>query len=112
MVEFILTLNDLFKWDQSLYNYNILNEKYRTASMTRGELNNGEPIDYGYGWRLTTYNNNEVIYHTGSTQGFRNIIYRIPSQKLTVIILTNRNTAGEFVTKGLAEKIVDIYLNN
>ena len=105
-------LDDLFKWDQSLYNYDILNKKYRTASMMRGELNNGEPIDYGYGWRLTTYKNNEIVYHTGSTQGFRNIIYRIPSQKLTVIILTNRNTAGEFVTKGLAEKVVDIYLNN
>ena len=105
-------LDDLYKWDQSLYSYVILNKKYRTASMTRGELKNGEPIDYGYGWRLTNYRNNEVVYHTGSTQGFRNIIYRIPSKKFTVIILTNRNTAGEFVTKGLAEKVTDIYLDN
>ncbi len=102
-------LEDMFKWDQALYQYKILDKEYRIASMTRGELNNGEPIDYGYGWRLTTYMNNEIVYHTGSTQGFRNIIYKIPSKEFAVIILTNRNSAGEFVTKGLAEKVVDIF---
>ncbi len=104
-------LDDLFKWDQSLYSYDILNKKYRIASMTRSALNNGDSIDYGFGWRLTTYKNNEIVYHTGSTQGFRNIIYRIPTKEFTVIILTNRNSAGEFVTKGIAEKIVDIYFS-
>ncbi len=101
-------LDDMFKWDQGLYQYKILDKKYRIASMTRGTLNNGESIDYGYGWRLTTYKNNEIVYHTGSTQGFRNIIYRIPSKEFTMIILTNRNSDGEFVTKDLAEKVVDI----
>lgn len=104
-------IKDMYKWDQSLYSDKILDDEYRNASMTRGTLNNGDKIDYGYGWRLTNYNDKEIVYHTGSTQGFRNIIYRIPSEKFTVIILTNRNEESEFVTKGLAEKVVDIYFD-
>ncbi len=103
-------LSDLYNWDQALFTSKILSDSLRTKSMTRGKLIGGEEIDYGFGWRLTNYKDNGVVYHTGSTQGFRNIIYRIPDKKFTVIILTNRNSAGEFVTKGIAEKVVDIYL--
>lgn len=104
-------VEDLFKWDQALYTSKILKDEYRNSSMQRGSLSSGEKIDYGYGWRLTNFNGMEIVYHTGSTQGFRNIIYRIPAEKFTVIILTNRNEDGEFITKDLAEKVVSIYFN-
>jgi CubicO group peptidase (beta-lactamase class C family) len=99
-------VEDLYKWEQSLYEHIILNEESLNNSSTRFLLNNGEKIDYGYGWHLKTYNGNEIVYHGGSTQGFRNVIYRVLAQKFAVIILTNRNE-GE--PEKIADTIFDLY---
>jgi hypothetical protein len=32
-----------------------------------------------------------MIYHTGTTRGFRNVMAMFPEKDLTIIILTNRN---------------------
>lgn len=102
-------VEDLLKWDQSLYTNKILTGDLRKEAMTRAVLTNGEKIDYGYGWHLKTYKGEEIVYHGGSTQGFRNIIYRVPSKKFTVIILTNRNE-GE--PEKIADEIFDLYHND
>ncbi len=99
-------VDDLVKWDQSLYTNLILSDDLRKESMTHAVLNNGEKIDYGYGWHLKTYKGEEIVYHGGSTQGFRNVIYRVPSKKFTVIILTNRNE-GE--PEKFAAKVYEIF---
>ncbi len=100
------SINDLFKWDQSLYTDKLLPLKMIRESFTRGTLNNGEKINYGYGWHLKKYLGHEIVYHDGETRGFRNIIYRIPDLKFTIILLTNRNKGD---TVNLAEKIASIY---
>ena len=102
------SIKDMYKWDQSLFTEKILPKKFIQASFTRGKLNSGERIDYGFGWHLKTYKNHEVVYHTGSTIGFRNIIYRIPDLKFTIILLTNRDEGD---TEKIAEEICDLYLN-
>jgi CubicO group peptidase (beta-lactamase class C family) len=99
-------VEDLFKWDQSLYKNIILSEELLKESTTRSLLNDGEKVDYGYGWHLKTYKGNEIVYHGGSTQGFRNVIHRVPSKKFTVIILTNRN---ESEPEKIADQIFGIY---
>lgn len=101
-------VDDLYKWDQSLFSDKILTDKLRIEAMTQAVLNNGEKVDYGYGWHLKIYKNEKVVYHTGSTQGFRNVIYRVPSQKFTVIILTNRNEGDP---GKIADKIFELYLS-
>jgi CubicO group peptidase (beta-lactamase class C family) len=100
-------IEDLFYWDQSLYSDKILPDDIRNESMTRKILNDGELFDYGYGWRLKIFMDEEVVYHTGSTIGGRTIIYRIPSKKFSIILLSNRNEGD---TLDIAEKIAGIYL--
>lgn len=97
---------DLFNWDRSLYSNKILSKENLQAALTRKETLDGEVFDYGYGWRLENYSGMEVTYHTASSIGFRNILYRIPSEKFTVIILTNRDEGD---TLELAHKVVDLY---
>jgi CubicO group peptidase (beta-lactamase class C family) len=46
---------------------------------------------YGYGWFIGEKRGHRAIWHTGETIGFRNAVLRLPDEKLTVIILTNRN---------------------
>jgi CubicO group peptidase (beta-lactamase class C family) len=104
------SLNDLYKWDQALYTDKLINKKYLDESWTMGKTNAGVEFPYGYGWRLEKYNDSKVVYHTGSTRGFRNIIYRIPDKKFTVVILTNRDADSEYSTLKFAHQVVDIYL--
>ena len=103
------SLNDLYKWDQALYTGKLIDKKYLDESWTRGITNNGIEFPYGYGWRLEKYHDMEVIYHTGSTRGFRNIIYRMPEKKFTIVIFTNRDAGSEFSTLKFAHQMVDYY---
>jgi len=98
------SLNDMFRWDQSLYTdslvpYEILNEAF-----TSGELSSGEKTGYGFGWRMDTYLYRNRAHHTGSTRGFRNVFMRFPDQKISILILTNRNSGRPI---NIAEKIAD-----
>ncbi len=100
-------LKDLFKWDAALYTEKILPQRIWFAAFENQQLNNGTKIDYGFGWHLKkTSTNQQVVFHTGSTTSFRNVIYRIPEKKITIIILTNRNIPEEDNMVQLAEKIL------
>ena len=98
------SLNDMFRWDQSLYvdtliPYEILNEAF-----TSGEISSGEKTGYGFGWRMDTYLYRNRAHHTGSTRGFRNVFMRFPDQQISILILTNRNSGRPI---NIAEKIAD-----
>lgn len=100
-------VEDLQKWNLALDKHSILSKKWQQEAFTNHHLYNAEMINYGYGWHLKQLDNGEKIqYHTGSTSSFRNIIYRNPKQKLTIIILTNRNQPEEEDMVGLAEKVL------
>ena len=104
------SLNDLFKWDQALYTNNLIDQKYLIESWTPGITLEGAEFPYGYGWHLEKRYSSEVVYHTGSTRGFRNILYRIPGNNFTIVILINRNAGPERTTLDYAYSITDIYL--
>ena len=99
------SVEDLFKWDQELYANRLVSASLRQQSFTPAMLNDGTQTKYGYGWYVEPYKNLSSVYHTGSTRGFRNAIFRLPDQHLTVIILTNRNE-GEPIE--LARKVADL----
>ncbi len=48
-------------------------------------------IRYGYGWRISEHRGRRTVMHTGETIGFRNALVRFPDQRLSIVILTNRN---------------------
>lgn len=102
-------LNDLFKWDQSLYTNSLLGRELLDLAFANHTLNNGEPINYGFGWWVEAYEGFNVNYHTGLSIGFRNIIYRVPSEKFTVVILTNNDAGEERISLDRAHMIMDIF---
>lgn len=102
-------LEDLYKWDQSLYTDQLLGQQYIDMSFTDHKTNDGEKMAYGYGWRVETYKGLDIVYHTGSSIGFRNILYRIPGKNFTVVILTNRDEGSEFSSLDKAHKVIDIF---
>lgn len=105
------SLEDLYKWDQVLYTDKLLRQDYMDMSFSNHKINDGSLMDYGFGWRIETYKGMDIVYHTGSSVGFRNIFYRIPSENFSAVILTNRDEGGEFSTLESAHKVVDVFFS-
>lgn len=104
-------LEDLYKWDQLLYTDKLLGQDYMDMSFSNHKINDGSLMDYGYGWRIEAYKGMDILYHTGSSIGFRNILYRIPSMNFSAVILTNRDAGGEFSTLESVHKVVDVFFS-
>jgi CubicO group peptidase (beta-lactamase class C family) len=81
------SLEDLAKWDASLYDERLLTSSSLRMAFTPSTHTDDPSIEYGFGWRIT----GETLWHSGETLGFRNVIVRYPQRRLTVIMLTNRN---------------------
>jgi len=82
------SIDDLAKWDAALYDERLL--KARSLQLAFSPANRTPEPDvpfYGFGWRI----NGDALWHSGESIGFRNVIVRYPKQKLTVIVLSNRN---------------------
>jgi CubicO group peptidase (beta-lactamase class C family) len=101
------TLQDFLAWDTALYGDDLVSDATLKKGFTRHTLNNGDEIDYGFGWRLDQYCGHRRIAHNGSWVGFRTGIARFPDEKLTIVVLTNRTDGnpGSYI-----QKIMDIYL--
>ncbi len=85
------TVEDLFKWDQSLYEDKILSAESKRLMFTPGLGN------YGYGIRITeqpigkTDQKTKIIGHGGAINGFNSLMTRAVEKRQTVIILDNVN---------------------
>jgi len=84
------TVEDLFKWDQSLYEDKILSAESKKLMFTPGLSN------YGYGIRITDQplgksdRKTKVIWHGGAgINGFGSLISRAVEKRQTVILLDN-----------------------
>ncbi|WP_163580477.1 serine hydrolase domain-containing protein [Gracilibacillus saliphilus] len=78
------TVEDLYKWDQSLYSDAIL------SSESRHQLFIKHSGNYGYGWEVSE----KSVHHEGGITGFNSLISRYMDEKLVIIILSNRAYYG------------------
>jgi CubicO group peptidase (beta-lactamase class C family) len=101
------TLNDLFRWDQALYGETLVSRATIEEAFTPARLNNGESIDYGFGWRIDTYQGHRRVRHGGSWIGFRTHIARYPDDRFSIVILSNR---ADFDPESYIDPITDIYI--
>lgn len=90
------SIADLAKWDAALYDDRLLSDQSRQLAFSPHVRVTGEPYQaaYGFGWRIT----GDSLWHSGETIGFRNVIVRYPRQRLTVVILSNRNDPEPYHT--------------
>lgn len=85
------TVEDMFRWDQSLYNSTLLS--HDMIEYSYGPCSNEKPgiKNYGLGWRMLCYpNGNKVIYHNGWWHGNNTSFYRLIKENMTIIVLGNR----------------------
>jgi CubicO group peptidase (beta-lactamase class C family) len=85
------TPRDLLKWDQAWYNGSVLNQPLVDSAFLPYSNERPSTYNYGLGWRLLMQpNDKKVIYHNGRWHGFNSAFARLPDEKVTIIILTNK----------------------
>jgi CubicO group peptidase (beta-lactamase class C family) len=83
------TIDDLSLWQQALTANTLLKKETLQKAYTNYTLNNGEKINYGYGWNIKTISNEVSYEHGGSIMGFKSMGVYIPSKGIYVVTLTN-----------------------
>ena len=103
------TIEDLFLWDQNFYNNKLGKEdqKIITNMYKEGRLNNGESSGHAYGLISNNYKGLKTFENGGSFAGYRSVILRFPDEKVSVIILANRNDAN---LRTMSYQLADVLL--
>jgi CubicO group peptidase (beta-lactamase class C family) len=101
------SIDDLRRWDQALNGATLLRRETLQQAESPAVVTDDPAIHYGFGWRISRHRGHRAVWHSGETRGFRNALVRFPDERLTVIILTNRNESPPY-RKALA--IADLYL--
>lgn len=88
------TVGDLYLFDQALYSRKLVRPE-TLAAMFKPGLENA-----GYAWEIYRHLNRRVVRADGRSWGFSNSLALYPADKVTIIVLSNIETAG-------ANKIAD-----
>jgi D-alanyl-D-alanine carboxypeptidase len=103
----VSTIGDLAKWNAALDSGKLLTDTSRTQMWTAAKLNNGQATQYGFGWRIGSFQGHRNIGHSGSTSGFSASLQRFPDDGLTVILLCNSDEPNIATT--MAKAIAGFY---
>jgi CubicO group peptidase (beta-lactamase class C family) len=79
------TIDDLMRWDTASYD----ESSVASRLATRGALDDGTPIHYGWGLSVRTHRGLPIHSHGGSFPGWAAKMVRFPAQRTTVAILAN-----------------------
>jgi CubicO group peptidase (beta-lactamase class C family) len=84
------SLDDMARWDAALDAHTLVSEASQRQAWTSAVTTRGTRVGYGFGWFVDSASDGPRLRHHGETSGFTNAILKIPSRRLTILILTNR----------------------
>ncbi|WP_108425216.1 serine hydrolase domain-containing protein [Flagellimonas amoyensis] len=102
------TVGDMLVWEEAIKNHVLLGKETTQMAFTNYTLNNGKPINYGYGWHIKEFGSVLSYEHGGSIFGFKSMGVYLPKEDVYVIGLSNCdcNSPTE-VTREIAKIILD-----
>lgn len=101
-------VDDMLKWQYAISNHKLLSASFTEKAFINYSLNNGQQIDYGYGWHIEKIKDKLVHDHGGSIFGFKSMGVYEPSQQIYVIGLSNCDcNSPTSITKDIAALLID-----
>lgn len=101
------TTDDLLTWLKNFYNPEKGWEDSFRKMLTTDTLNNGEENNYAFGIEIGSFDSYKRLQHRGGVGGFRSFICTYPSEKLSIVILTNFSSSGcEHIANRISELIL------
>lgn len=95
---------DLAKWEAAIETAKVVRRETQEMAFRPWVATDAAGVGYGFGWRIGTIAGTPAMWHSGETSGFRNAFVRIPSRRIAVIVLTNRNEGNALrIAQRLAE---------
>src|SRR6185503_2990132 len=98
---------DMVKWDAALNSEALLKKTSLEQMWTPVRLNDGTTYNYGFGWYLRPVPGHRTVAHGGGLPGFSTLIWRFIDDKLTVVVLSNCETAD---TRRIALGVAGFYV--
>lgn len=103
------TPRDLLKWDQALYTDQLISKSLREAAFTPYSFEKPGIHNYGFGWRMYTLPQNKtILYHNGWWHGNNSCFYRVVTDSITIIALSNRFNKNTYRVRPLIEAMTPL----
>ena len=83
------TVDDMLKWQTAITDDVFVKEATIDKAFTNYTLNNGDKINYGYGWSLNEISDIATIEHGGAIPGYLSMGVFVPSKNVYVILFSN-----------------------
>lgn len=83
------TVDDIWTWYRAVMAGKVISDKSRTLAHTKGKLNNGEEIGYGFGWALGELEGKKTIGHGGGIHGYLTSSIYLPEEDLFIALFSN-----------------------
>jgi CubicO group peptidase (beta-lactamase class C family) len=99
------SIDDLVKWDAMFYSGALGGKALVDALGTPHRLKSGAPTTYGLGLFVDDYRGLPAVRHGGSWAGYRAELVRFPSERTSVAVLCNVETADP---EDRANRVADI----
>jgi len=84
------TVDDLAAWSANFDEDRITDGWLPERLTTRGTLGDGTPIHYAWGLSVRAHRGLPIVSHGGNFPGWESKMVRFPSERVTVIVLANR----------------------
>jgi CubicO group peptidase (beta-lactamase class C family) len=95
------SLDDMSRWTGSFIDETLLpRQLHRMVSSDPARIS--DTSSYGYGWRIGQTGRHTVYSHTGSLIGFANMMFVVPDEKLSIVILSNGSFDASIAKLGRA----------
>lgn len=98
---------DLLRWDQALYDGQIINKALLDSAFTPYSNEKPGVKNYGLGWHLLMLpNGKKVIYHNGRWHGFNSAFARLTDEHITIIMTSNKYNMGVY---SMSKKMYNLF---
>jgi D-alanyl-D-alanine carboxypeptidase len=105
------TVDDLARWDATLYTDDLLSEESRRKQVVPFTLNDGSATGYAYGLSIGELRGRPSVSHGGGIFGFSTFALRLPGERVYVAVLSN--DTGRPVRPGyVAQKITAMVIGD
>jgi CubicO group peptidase (beta-lactamase class C family) len=104
---FVTTIRDLARWDANFYDPRVGGQALIDAMRVRGRLADGTVLDYAMGLEELETHGLPVERHDGGFAGYRTVLLRYPTERLTVSVLCNTTEANP---DALGDEVAEVFL--
>jgi hypothetical protein len=101
------SLADLVKWDAALRTQRLLPKEALERMSTPATLSSGNSTRYGFGWWSDELAHHRRVRQGGESSGYRTEYSRFPDDGISVIVLTNGESAR---TDAIASEVASQYV--